>query len=101
MARFLEAAIAVLETSNKPLTLREIVAEAIGRGLIEPAGKTPEATMSARLYVYVRDDPNARVVRVADPGAARARRGSVRWTLRNHTPDTRRITRSRRRSGNG
>lgn len=78
---YLEAAVAVLEASDRPLTAGEITAEAVRRGLVRPAGKTPEATMTARLYVHVRDDPAPRVVRLAEPGPNRARRGSVRWTL--------------------
>ena len=79
---YLEAAVAVLEAAGRPLTSREITDEALRRGLIRPSGKTPEATMTARLYVHVRDDPAPRVVRLAEPGTTRARRGSVRWTSR-------------------
>jgi hypothetical protein len=45
-------------------------------------GKTPAASLTARLYLYVRDHPDGLVVRVAEPGKARARRGSVRWAVR-------------------
>lgn len=79
---YLEAALAVLESAGRPMTGREITAEALRRGLITPMGKTPEATLSARLYVYVRDRPDGRLVRLAEPGPGRARRGSVRWALR-------------------
>jgi len=79
---YLEAAVTVLEAVGKPLTSREITREALRRGLIQSAGKTPEATMSAHLYVHVRDDPTPRVIRLAEPGEQRARRGTVRWTLR-------------------
>jgi hypothetical protein len=79
---YLDAAITVLEAMGRALTSREITDEALRRGLIRPAGKTPEATMSARLYVHVRDEVNPRIARLADPGQTRARRGSVRWALR-------------------
>jgi len=38
--------------------------------------------MSASLYVLVRVMRDGRLVRLAKPGAGRARRGSVRWALR-------------------
>ena len=79
---FLGAAIRVLEDCQRPMTAREIVEEALRRGWITSAGKSPEATMSAQLYLQVRDDPDGRLVRVAQPGKARAVRGSVRWALR-------------------
>jgi hypothetical protein len=78
---FLTAAIEILSSTERPLTAREITAEALKRGLLLTAGKTPEATMSARLYVALARDPNCPVRRVAEPARARARRGSVRWTL--------------------
>ncbi|MCC6176167.1 MAG: winged helix-turn-helix domain-containing protein [Chloroflexi bacterium] len=78
---YLEAAIAVLATAGRPLTSREITEEALRRGILRPTGKTPHATMTASLYVHVRDDPAPRIVRLAEPGKDRARRGSVRWTL--------------------
>jgi hypothetical protein len=60
------------------MTSRQITEEAIRRGLIRPAGKTPEATMSAELYLHIRDDPSPRLHRIHEPGRSRARRGSVR-----------------------
>ena len=79
---YLEAAEAVLKSSKRPLTTREIVAKALARGLIAPTGKTPEASMSARLYVHVRDHPGGRIRREFEPGRGRARRDSVRWLYR-------------------
>ncbi len=84
---YLAAALAVLESTGRPMTTREITDEALRRSLITPIGKTPEATMSARLYVYVRDRPNGRLVRLAEPGTRRARRGSVRWAIRSGDVD--------------
>jgi hypothetical protein len=63
------------------LTTGEITQLAIERGLITPRGKTPEATMRARLYGAVRDDPSCPIRRTSTPGATRAVRGSVRWEL--------------------
>ena len=79
---FLQAALAVLESAGRPLTVDEITAEVLGRRLTTSAGKTPSASLSAVLYVELRDNPKTRLVRQAEPGQNRARRGSVRWTLR-------------------
>jgi hypothetical protein len=81
-ASFLGAAIRVLEACQRPMTAREIAEEALRRGWLTSAGKTPHATMAARLYFPVRDDPDSRLVCLAQPGKARAVRGSVRWALR-------------------
>ena len=64
------------------MTAREIIDEAVRRGLLRPAGKTPEATLTAQLYLHVRDAPAPRLTRLHEPGPTRARRGSVRWALR-------------------
>lgn len=74
---YFDAALVVLENAERPLTVREIVEVARERGLIKPAGKTPEASMSAALYRQARLD--SRIVKLATPGTSRARRGSVRW----------------------
>jgi len=50
---FLEAAAAVLRGEGKPLHYREITRLAIEAGMLNTAGKTPEDTMSARLYVDI------------------------------------------------
>jgi hypothetical protein len=78
---YLDAAVSVLQSAGRPMTAREITAEAIRRGLIQPAGKTPQATLTAQLYVHVRDAASPRVVRLHEAGPTRARRGSVRWAL--------------------
>jgi len=78
---YLNAAVAVLTAAGRPLTANEIVTEALVRGLLQPTGKTPLASMTARLYTHVRDAERPRVVRVFEPGTKRAIRGSVRWTL--------------------
>lgn len=78
---YLNAAIRVLAEAASPLTSREIVDEAIRRGLVEPKGKTPEATMSARLYTYLQREPSSRIGRAYQPGQGRAGRNSVRCFL--------------------
>lgn len=77
---YLEAALVILKASGAPLTAAEITKRALQRSLIRPRGKTPEATMTASLYVESARNPRSAVRRVFDPGVQRARRGSVRWT---------------------
>jgi hypothetical protein len=78
---YYEAALQVLRSVGRPLTIHEITDEAVERGLIIPRGKTPHATMAAALYVRTaRNDPQ--LVKLEDRGSKRAKRGSVRWTLR-------------------
>ena len=79
---YLEAALEVLRRARRPLTTAELTDEAIQLGLLAPAGKTPRSTMPARLYTEVRDNPTSPVVRLFVPGNQRARRQSVRWSLR-------------------
>ena len=83
---YLDVALHVLATADRPLTTREILTEALEFGLLRPVGKTPAATLSAALYGYTRDHPDGPLVRLQTPGPARARRGSVRWAFR-ETPD--------------
>jgi hypothetical protein len=76
---FLAAAEAVLKAAKRPLTTREVTEAALRRGLINPTGKTPEATMSASLYVAARQEPEGAIQRHYEPGVTRAARDSVRW----------------------
>jgi HB1, ASXL, restriction endonuclease HTH domain len=76
-----EAALAILRTARRPMTTREITAAALKKGLITTQGMTPEATMSAALYRYVRDVKGALIRREFTPGPTRAARESVRWAL--------------------
>jgi hypothetical protein len=80
---YYEAALQVLRSARHPLTTREITDQAIKRGLITTHGKTPHVTMGSKLYVNVRRDPV--LVKLQAPGNTRAKRGSVRWTLRSTT----------------
>lgn len=77
---YYEAALHVLRCAQHPLTTREITDRAIDRGLITPRGKTPHATMAARLYLRGSNDPQ--LVKHELPGNGRAKRGSVFWALR-------------------
>jgi hypothetical protein len=76
---FLEAALQILRSSRTPLTTQEITERALQEGLIGTHGETPNASMSAVLYLALRTDGN--LVKIDDRGAVRARRGSVRWTV--------------------
>jgi HJR/Mrr/RecB family endonuclease len=51
---YLEAAAKVLASAGAPLHYREITRRALEEKLIEPKGKTPEATMGAQLYMAVK-----------------------------------------------
>jgi HB1, ASXL, restriction endonuclease HTH domain len=82
MLTFLEAAVQVLRSSNRPMTTQEIVDEGVRSGLLTPRGKTPRASMSAELYRAIRRSPSGPLRRVAIEGDRRAVRGSARWTLR-------------------
>ena len=77
---YYEAALQILRSARRPLTTREITDLAIEEGLIVPTGKTPDASMSRELYLRVRNDPE--LIKVEHSGNGRAKRGSVRWTLR-------------------
>ena len=78
--KFLDAALLVLASEGKPMAAGEVTDRAISAGLITTAGRTPEATLSAALYVEAKR-PGPRVRKVAAPGRIRAKRGSVRWAL--------------------
>lgn len=57
---FLELAERVLKEANRPLTADEIWTLAVEKGydgLLKTKGKTPWATLSAQLYVSVKDNP--------------------------------------------
>lgn len=77
---YYEAALSVLRSAHCPLSTHEITDLALQRKLILPVGKTPTATMSAALYTHVND--NSEILKIGDSGNGRAKRGSVRWTLR-------------------
>ena len=77
---YYEAALKVLRSVQRPLTTREITDLALAKGLIKPIGKTPHATMAARLYLQAGKDPE--LVKLEEPGNGRAKRGSVHWTVR-------------------
>jgi hypothetical protein len=78
--KFYEAAIKVLMSAQQPLTTRQITDLALERRLIKPRTKTPLASMARALYSQGRNDP--RLVKLEDRGTLRAKRDSVRWTLR-------------------
>lgn len=77
---YYEAALSVLRSARHPLSTQEITDSALQRKLIRPGGKTPNATMSAALYTRV--GHSSELVNIDAPGNGRAKRGSVRWTLR-------------------
>lgn len=78
---FLDAAVKVLRDAERPLTVQEITGEALRRGLLATKGKTPDSSMSAVLY-DAEKRPETGIGRLYQPGESRARRGSVRWTVK-------------------
>lgn len=65
---FLQLALDVLEESNEPLSVGEIWEFAVKNGFaakIESQGKTPSDTLSARIYVDIRDNPNSKIEKVS------------------------------------
>jgi HB1, ASXL, restriction endonuclease HTH domain len=79
---FLQAAQTVLRSARQPMTAAEITDAALRRGLLKSRGKTPIATMTARLYGRPSNSP---IRREFTPGRWRAKRGSVRWTYDRNT----------------
>lgn len=62
---FLELAEQIIKNANQPLTSNEIWEKALELGLdqkLNSKGKTPWATLGARLYVDIRDNQNSRFV---------------------------------------
>jgi hypothetical protein len=63
---FLDAAALVLAEAEGPLDAEEITARALARGVLRTDGKTPSATMAARLYQNInRFGKQSRFVKVA------------------------------------
>lgn len=81
---FLSAAEAVLKSTRRPMSTREITEAALGRGLIRSNGKTPDATMGAALYMAIKRSPDGglRVERRLGPAGLRAAPDTVRWSWR-------------------
>lgn len=80
--KFVEAALAVLAQADRPLTSREVAEAVMERRLVQTSGRTPEASLTAALYVALRDGRAPGLERLFEPGPTRARRGSVRWRYR-------------------
>lgn len=55
---FKEIAYQILKARGKPLSFQQITEIAQKNGLLKSAGKTPELTMGAQLYVDIRDNKN-------------------------------------------
>ena len=79
---FLEAALVVLADADRPLTSREVADRVVDRRVVATKGKTPDASISAALYLALRDNRAPGLERLFDAGQTRARRGSVRWRYR-------------------
>jgi hypothetical protein len=67
MSTFLELAEKILQEAGQPLTVNEIWKQIEKKGLqdsLGTTGKTPWASLGARLYVDVRDNPESKFVKV-------------------------------------
>jgi restriction system protein len=64
----LDAALKVLQNTGKPLHYREITRRVLAQGLWESEGKTPAATINARLAVDVKKNGPASPFRRAGRG---------------------------------
>lgn len=85
MAKFLNAAHAVLRKRNEPLTAREIAAIATHEGLLQTGGQTPWQTMKSKLSTDIlRFGPDSRFMRT-DKGQFALREWRVR--LDEHVAD--------------
>ena len=56
---FKSAAYTILKSENKPLNIETITDLAQERGLLHTKGKTPEATMGARIYTDIKEKNNS------------------------------------------
>lgn len=61
---FKEVAHQVLKTRNEPLTAKEIVDIALQEGILSTEGKTPDASMSAQLYVDINNNKKTKFKKV-------------------------------------
>lgn len=64
---FIDLALDILKTTDRPLTYQEIWQEGVDKGFtvkIQTAGKTPWQTLGARLYIEVRDNEKSKILAV-------------------------------------
>lgn len=59
MPSFLDAAYHVLKDMDRPMSAEEITQQAVDRGLLVTIGKTPAATMSASIYMDIKEKGGA------------------------------------------
>ncbi len=55
MPTFLDAAYQVLKDADRPMSYEEITRHALDRSILTTRGKTPASTMSARLYMDIKE----------------------------------------------
>lgn len=76
---YIEAAIAVLEASPRPMTIAEIMTEVTRRKLVPITGQTPEQTLATALYRHLGKHPRLR--HSTEQGRLRTIKGSSLWYL--------------------
>ncbi len=79
---FLNAARIVLEEAGVPLRSDEIARRALQQGHLSTAGKTPAATMAARLYTEIRDHGEQSTFELSAPGTF----GLRGWAAKRESP---------------
>lgn len=96
-----EAAIEVLRQAGKPLSAQEISDRMIEDGLWEPGGKTPQATVAARLYSDIKKLGDASAFAQVGPGtfSLRSDTSAKKTRTEGKQATTKAATKSRRSSG--
>lgn len=61
---YLQAALTILAYTDRPLTIGELTAVAVGQGLVRPRGRTPDRSMSSILYRRMATDADAPITAV-------------------------------------
>lgn len=65
---FLDAAHEILRSEKRPMNAEEITSAAISKGLISSKGKTPSATMGARIYMDIKHRGDASIFQKFERG---------------------------------
>lgn len=73
MSRLLDSVYLLLQKSVSPMRPKELAAALIQRGMWQSQGKTPDATVGARIYEDIKSME-------INPGSSRRQKGSLRLT---------------------
>ena len=84
----MEAIIAVLKEAAQPLKAMDIASQAIARGLWQTDGKTPDATVSARIYMDIKRRKHESLFVQTAPNTFALRNGSQALQLLQNAADS-------------